>query len=87
MLVPILHCSVFVHYIVHVRGTALIMTINNPTFAIMIVMLLLLVVIMIISVDERGKAGTNHRSPAFRKGTRSPTMFHMLLPFSVDCRL
>jgi len=79
MLVPILHCSVFVHYIVRIRGTALIMMTINPIFAIMIVMMmmmLLVMVIMIISVNERGNAGTNHRSSAVWKGTRSPNIFH-----------
>ena len=36
------------------------------------------------SADEGvGEAGTNHRSPAVRKGTRGPTMSHVFLCFSV----
>ena len=60
----------------------------NPNFAIMIVkMVIMLVMFMIISVDERGNAGTNHRSQADRKGTRSPPIFHMLLLLMIiDCR-
>ena len=65
--------------------TTLIMTIINLTIAIMIVMMvmLLLVVTVMISVGERGKAGTNKRNSAVRKKTRSPTILHVFLSFSV----
>jgi hypothetical protein len=36
------------------------------------------------SADEvEGKAGTNYRRPAIRKGARGPTMLHMCLSVSV----
>jgi len=66
----------------------------NLTFAILMmvmVMVMLVVVIMMISVHERRNAGKNHGNPAVRKVSGNPTMFHLLLPFSVvkmivDCK-